>query len=137
MGVRYAIVALIFAALVIFVVGGYVHARRRVRQGMTPLPYHRWMVQRRYYDAGPRYQTYQAPGHTYVMDAYPPPPQAPPPPAYNPADAPPPVYQPQPPPPPGGSKAMADQSYAPLHPPAPDETGIASPGPAAAAPLRS
>ena len=110
MAVRYAVVAILFAFLLIFFVGGYYHARRRLRKGLQPLAYHRWMVRRHMrpqqqhaYMPQQRYpqsQGYQNQG--YQMDHY-----APPPPAYNHADAPPPVYQP----PEGGSKVMADQSY--------------------------
>jgi hypothetical protein len=107
MAVRYAIVALLFAAVLLFFVGGYYHARRRLRKGLPLLAYHRWMVQRRGYDPEARYMTHQQPGHTYVMSDYPPPP-----PAYNPHDAPPPVYQP----PEGGSKVLADQNYTSVQP---------------------
>ncbi|KAK3115552.1 hypothetical protein LTR53_004999 [Teratosphaeriaceae sp. CCFEE 6253] len=107
MAVRYAVVAFLFAFILIFFVGGYYHARRRLRKGLQPLAYHRWMVRR--YLQGPQQHAYMAhqqqqqpPYQGYQMDHY-----APPPPAYNNADAPPPVYQP----PEGGSKVMADQSY--------------------------
>ena len=106
MAVRYAIVALLFAFVLFFFVGGWWHARRRVRKGLPPLAYHRWMVQRyfRPYNADTRYQQHQQPGQTYTMEHYSYPP---PPPAYSSAEVPPPVYQP----PEGGSKVMADQSY--------------------------
>ncbi|KAK5677786.1 hypothetical protein LTS10_009669 [Elasticomyces elasticus] len=109
MAVRYAVVAILFAALILFFVGGYYHGRRRIRKGLPPLAYHRWMVRRymqpnqQYSQAG--YQQYPPPqnrNQDYQMDHF-----APPPPAYNNADAPPPVYQP----PEGGSKVLADQSY--------------------------
>nr|POE49405.1 hypothetical protein CFP56_50322 [Quercus suber] len=132
--VRYIIVAVVFGALLLFFVGGYYHANRRVRKGLAPLPYHRWMVQRRVWGNEPRYNQYaqyparfasQGPeqGQTYRMEGY-----APPPPAYNSELAPPPAYQP----PQGGSKVMADQSYPIVQERGAGEssTGIAAPPPA-------
>ena len=107
---RYAIVIILFAAILLYFVGGYIHAKRRVRKGLPPLRYHRWMAQRRMAPRSYNQQYYQPQGHPgpgYQMENY-----APPPPAYTSADAPPPVYQP----PEGGSKVMADQSYTPLQP---------------------
>ena len=109
MATRYAIAAILFAAILAFFVGGYYHAKRRLRNGQQPLAYHRWMVRRRqvYYPPQPRYDP-NAPGYgpnqgpSYGMEAY-----APPPPAYNNAEVPPPVYQP----PQGATKAMADQNF--------------------------
>nr|POF07872.1 hypothetical protein CFP56_66164 [Quercus suber] len=132
--VRYIIVAVIFGALLLFFVGGYYHATRRVRKGLPPLPYHRWMVQRRIWGSEPRYNQYpHRPAHhvsqgyqqgqTYRMEGY-----APPPPAYNSEHAPPPAYQP----PQGGSKAMADQNFPVVHERSVGEssTGVAAPPPA-------
>ncbi|KAK6398116.1 hypothetical protein LTR65_003196 [Meristemomyces frigidus] len=93
--------SLLFASVLLFFVGGYYHARRRLSKGLPPLPYHRWMVQRRTCEPN-GYAQYQQPGQTYMMSDY-----APAPPAYSSAEMPPPVYQP----PEGGSKIMADQSY--------------------------
>ena len=105
MATRYAIVAFLFGAILLFFVGGYYHAKRRLRKGQAPLPYHRWMVRRQYYyPTQPRYAYPPDPnGPSYGMEGYPPPP-----PAYNNAEAPPPVYQP----PQGATKAMADQNFA-------------------------
>lgn len=109
MGVRYAIVAILFLALLALLVGGYSHAQRRLRRGQPPLRYHRWMLARRHYARG-FYDTNQTYAHyanqngqAYGMTGQPA--YAPPPPAYNHYDAPP-VYQP----PEGGSKIMADQT---------------------------
>lgn len=107
MALRYTIVGLLFASVILFFIGGYYHARRRVKKGLQPLPYHRWMVQRRTYDSETRYAQYQQPGQTYVMNDYPAPP-----PAYSSGEAPPPVYQP----PEGGSKILADQHYTQVRP---------------------
>ena len=138
MAVRYAIVSLLFGSLALFLLFGYWHAKRRIRRGLPPLRYHRWMVRqhlRRAQMGYPHYRTgsgYQYPmpqngqgyrqaqygaaqsGYGYPMESY-----APPPPAYNVNDALPPVYQP----PEGASKVAADQGYvhvAPL-PPTPGE----------------
>lgn len=125
MAVRYAIVGSLFALALLYFVGGYFHALRRLRKGLPPLRYHRWMVQRRlymmnamnngqnnnngsggYYNSGAAY--YGPPGSQqpgqggYQMENYPPPP-----PAYNPQEVPPPTYQP----PEGASKVLADQHY--------------------------
>jgi len=48
MAVRYSIVVILFGAILLYFVGGYFHAKRRVRKGLPPLRYHRWMVNRRY-----------------------------------------------------------------------------------------
>ncbi|KAK5131313.1 hypothetical protein LTR08_001152 [Meristemomyces frigidus] len=119
MAIRYTLASLIFAAALLFLVGGYLHARRRAAQGLPPLPYHRWMLgrQRRHNnnnnDSSPYsqryYAHYQQPPHQqhqqqqqqgYMMNDY-----LPPPPAYHTSELPPPVYQP----PEGGSKVLADQ----------------------------
>ncbi|KAK3714643.1 hypothetical protein LTR37_007623 [Vermiconidia calcicola] len=105
MATRYAIVAILFAFILFFFVGGYYHARSRVNNGQQLLPYHRWMVRRSYYQpAQPRYpfRQDQYNQQSYGMEGYPPPP-----PAYSNEEAPPPVYQP----PQGATKAMADQSF--------------------------
>jgi hypothetical protein len=113
MAVRYAIIALLFALILVYFIGGYYHAKRRASKGLPPLAYHRWMVNRRsrnnynqqYYNPVPYAQPYyQSHDNSYGMQGY-----APPPPAYDGYAAPPPVYQP----PQGGSKVAADQNYAP------------------------
>ena len=118
MTTRYAIVALLFFVLLAFFVGGYYHAKSRIRKGLQPLAYHRWMVKgnatRTAFYPPPARQPYSRdayyhrPGdhQDYAMEHYPPPP-----PAYNNAEVPPPTYQPTPGPPPGATKAMADQSF--------------------------
>lgn len=124
--VRYTIVAILFFLLFAYFLGGYWHARHRVRKNLPPLAYHRWMVKRRsahyprYWGGGgvPMYASH--PHHPHNNPYYMQQPQhpdyygmqgsthAPPPPAYHAGDAPPPVYQP---PPQGGSKVAADQNY--------------------------
>lgn len=105
MAVRYSIIALLFALLLLYFFGGYYHANRRIRKGLPPLAYHRWMVRRRMmypqqYHTAPYYQNRN---QGYNMPSY-----APPPPAYDAHHAPPPVYQP----PEGRSKVAADQNFA-------------------------
>ena len=39
--IKWAVVAAIFFAIVLFFVGGYFHAKRRIRKGQAPLRYHR------------------------------------------------------------------------------------------------
>lgn len=109
MAVRYTIIILIFASIVIFFLGGYWHAQRRIRQGLPPLPYHAWMVRKAYRRQQPQYNYnpyYQQPGPYQQQQGYamhenepplPPPPYTAPPPAYA--------------PPVGASKAMADQTF--------------------------
>ncbi|KAH0144935.1 hypothetical protein KCU67_g12868, partial [Aureobasidium melanogenum] len=122
-GVRYAIIALIFIGIALLLFGAYFHAQRRIRKGLPPLAYHRWLVSRRRYRATPFRQN----NYTYYQQdpAYPPqqghPMQnmngayhgpaefQPPPPAYGNWDAPP-VYQP----PQGASKVAANQNTQPM-----------------------
>lgn len=102
--VRHVIIVLLFAAVLLYLLLGYFHAKRRLRQGLPPKRYHAWMVRRQYRQ--PQYNPYYAPqqqGAGYAMPGY-----QPPPPAYNAFAPPPPAYQP----PEGASKAMADQNFA-------------------------
>jgi len=109
LAVRYIIVVTLFVLVILFLLGGYIHAQRRIRAGLPPLAYHRWLVRRQqarwtaqaHYNPEPHGQ----PG-SYPMQNF-----QPPPPAYNQWDAPP-VYQP----PAGGSKTMADQNIHPVSP---------------------
>ena len=124
MTIRYALAALLFALALLYFIGGYAHARRRLSRNLPPLRYHRWMVtsSRRYRGQHPvnsaaYMQRYQSPfqhqqqqqgygqgegmgAGGYMMNEY-----APPPPAYHSSEVPPPVYQP----PEGASKVLADQ----------------------------
>ncbi|KAK4498818.1 hypothetical protein PRZ48_009328 [Zasmidium cellare] len=109
MAIRYTIIILIFASLVLFFLGGYYHAQRRLRKGLPPLPYHAWMVRRRqprynYYQQPHPYYQHPGPQQAYAMHENEPP--LPPPPYM----APPPAYAP----PAGASKAMADQTFHPV-----------------------
>lgn len=151
MAVRYTIVAILFLLIFLYFIGGYWHARRRLRKNLAPLPYHRWMVKRHLYPRPGQYYSYGPQAHGVPMYAHPhyqnngPPQQfpqhpdyygmqgsshAPPPPAYHAGDAPPPVYQP----PQGGSKVAADQSYAEVSRGGEGSEDVQAPGPAAGRP---
>lgn len=121
-GVRYAVVALVFIGLALILFGAYFHARHRIRKGLQPLAYHRWLVTRRRYTPAPYPQNRYA---YYQQDPAYPPQQGvpmqnmgpyggpaefqPPPPAYGNWE-PPPVYQP----PQGASKVAANQNIQPM-----------------------
>ncbi|KAI4270459.1 MAG: hypothetical protein LQ337_006670 [Flavoplaca oasis] len=121
--IRWVIVAALLFGLFLLVAGGYVHARRRVRRGQTPLRYHRWLLprsQRRFQPAQPF--PYQQ--NPYEMYPYP----APPPAYHNNGGPPPPRYEP----PQGASKMNpSQQTFAP-GPPQAVEASNAGPAPAAA-----
>lgn len=106
MAIRYTIICVIFASILLYFVGGYLHARRRLRKGLPPLAYHRWMVQRSVRYQQPVYNPYAQ--HDPYSQGYNMPGYQPPPPAYQPPqrDAPPAYTPPQ-----GASKAMADQNW--------------------------
>jgi hypothetical protein len=109
---RYIILCVLFTLLLGYFVGGYAHARRRLKKGLAPLPYHRWMVQRKVQYARPQQQHYTPYGpysHDPYAEGYQMHGTGPPPPAYQ-RDGPP-AYAP----PEGASKVMADQHY--HHPP--------------------
>ncbi|KAK3063097.1 hypothetical protein LTS18_002756 [Coniosporium uncinatum] len=130
--VKWIIVGIIFAIFF-----ACFHARRRIRKGLPPLAYHRWLVPRSaqrghhqnqyaYYAQQPPQQGgYYGQGNAYGMQTY-----AEPPPQYNHNDVPP-TYQP----PQGGSKADPSQLYMPPAGPPPagsssQETGVVAPAPA-------
>ncbi|ETI25900.1 hypothetical protein G647_02677 [Cladophialophora carrionii CBS 160.54] len=45
--VKWAIIAGIFLIFSLYFIGGYLHAQRRMKRGLPPLAYHRWLVTRR------------------------------------------------------------------------------------------
>ncbi|KAI9744559.1 MAG: hypothetical protein M1818_002088 [Claussenomyces sp. TS43310] len=102
--IRWAIFASIVGILVLYMVFGYMHAQRRIKKGLPPLTYHRWLLsRRRRARLGPsaniplpNYSTHQ-PNEYYGS-------YAPPPPVYDPNFQPPPTYQP-----PEGSKTDSSQ----------------------------
>lgn len=116
---RWAIIFTIIGLFIAYLVGGYYHASYRVRKGLLPRGYHRWMIKPavlaqidpRYGPARPPHAPYYAPPHGYT---------------YRPADhygmgsmPPPPVYDPNAPrppayvPPEGGSKVNPVQDGGP------------------------
>lgn len=100
LAIRYAIVVFLFLVIVLFLLFSYLHAQQRIKRGLPPLGYHRWLVTRR---SHPRYN-FQNPNAYYMGTNMPA--QQPGPPPYNNWDVPP-QYQP----PIGASKAMANQNY--------------------------
>ncbi|KAK4942339.1 hypothetical protein LTR10_017946 [Elasticomyces elasticus] len=90
--IKWAVIASLLVLFFLFFLGGYLHARRRMRKGLPPLAYHRWLVPRsqriafaqrypQYAHQAGFYRTTQTPyghGHAYPMGAY-----GPPPPAYH------------------------------------------------------
>ncbi|EON64264.1 hypothetical protein W97_03495 [Coniosporium apollinis CBS 100218] len=131
----YTVKYVVFAAIVLFIivwfVGGYYHAQRRMKKGLPPLAYHRFLVNRRqraqfdptyqhpqhHYTVYPLHRPYymQQQQNGYQMQNYPEPP-----PLYS-HDVPP-AYQG----PPGGSKANPQQEW---HIPAPgQESGVTTHG---------
>ncbi|KJZ77452.1 hypothetical protein HIM_03176 [Hirsutella minnesotensis 3608] len=115
--VKWVITLVFFVVIMGYFVGGYLHARRRLRKGLQPLAYHRCLVARRMQP--PQYQTgwpQAGYGGYYQPNAYP----------MNNTNAPP-VYDPNRPPvymaPPadGGSKVDPSQwtNRAPEENPAP------------------
>ncbi|KAF1812324.1 hypothetical protein P152DRAFT_397807 [Eremomyces bilateralis CBS 781.70] len=131
---KWVIVGTIFFFLLTWIVGGYLHARHRVRKGLPPLRYHRWLLsrsQRARFDPGPgAYYHAQPYGWSYRMDGR----HVEPPPVYS-NDLPP-TYQP----PAGASKINPNQNIpqrttmSPPPPPAPTNNGGPSQGSNAAAP---
>jgi len=135
--IRWTIFAIFFLFLA-FIVIGYWHARQRVRKGLAPLRYHRWLLNRTrqpgydpsYQNPSVFYQPYSASGQ-YGMH---PMPQPMPPPMYDPNAPMPPTYQP----PEGATKVDPSQwrSQPTRRPaegedPAPDYEAPAGPPPAA------
>ncbi|PQE18853.1 Ubiquitin- ligase sel1 protein [Rutstroemia sp. NJR-2017a WRK4] len=92
--IRWSVFFGLFGLFLIWVIGGYWHAKRRISKGLTPLAYHRWLLSRRqramydpaYQDPPVYYTTYPPPGQ-YGMHPMPPP-------MYDPNAQMPPTYQP-------------------------------------------
>jgi hypothetical protein len=93
---------------------GYLHAQSRIKKGLRPLAYHRFLVSRRQMaQVDPNYQYPQAEARPYFhnqqyfgMQNMP---NMPPPPVYDPNAARPPMYPGPPSPPDGGSKVDPSQ----------------------------
>jgi len=110
--VKWGIIGGIFVVFLALFLGGHWHAQRRIKKGLQPLPYHRWLLTRsqRARFASPRQNNFsfyrQQDG--YAMHGY-----APPPPAYNRDADNAPAYTP----PQGASKINPSQNYAEMPPP--------------------
>ncbi|KIW65633.1 hypothetical protein PV04_07875 [Phialophora macrospora] len=145
--IKWAIIAAIFLIFSLYFVGGYLHAKRRMKRGLPPLAYHRWLVTRRqkaaFANQHPQYagqfsfyraqQAHAGPGgygsahgQTYQMGGmY----GGPPPPAYNEPEYVPPYT--------GPNKVDPDQRYTPPSGPPPAATATTAPAvPAAPEPAR-
>lgn len=134
--IKWAVIAGILVAFFLFFILGYLHARRRMRKGLPPLAYHRWLVPRQQRMAFAQrypqhahhlsyYPAQQAPyghGPAYAMGAYGPPPPAYHEPEYVPA------YTPEAPK--GPNKVDPDQNYVPPTGPPPTTAELAVPSPA-------
>lgn len=107
--VRWSLFLAFLLLITVYLGGGYAHARSRLRKGLMPLRYHRWMIKRshlaqldpRYAPPQPAYGTYR-PADAYGMNG-----NMPPPPVYDPNAARPPIYSP----PEGASKINPAQGY--------------------------
>ncbi|KAK6533139.1 hypothetical protein TWF281_007294 [Arthrobotrys megalospora] len=90
--IKWTIGAIIFAIIIAYFGGGYIHAKNRMSKGLEPLSYHRWMVRRQMPQAYPSHFNGNAGGYgNYGGYAEP---YQPPPPVYNPTQGPPPSYYP-------------------------------------------
>jgi len=102
--VRWGIFGGIILLFILYMVIGYWHATRRLRKGLSPLAYHRWLLNRQqraqfdpsYRNPSVEYNTYRQ--EQYGMQSFPPP-------VYDPNSLPPPTYQP----PSGGTKVDPSQ----------------------------
>ncbi|PNH37248.1 hypothetical protein VD0004_g9539 [Verticillium dahliae] len=125
--VKWSLFLAFFLLLMGYLIGGYLHAKRRLKKGLLPLAYHRWMVRRAVLaQVDPRYgRPHQQPayyatyrpgygeayahghGHGHGHGGYGMQNMPPPPPMYDPSSARPPMYVP----PEGGSKVDPSQTY--------------------------
>jgi len=112
--VKWAIIAALLGIFLIFFLGGHYHAKNRMKRGLQPLPYHRWLVNRnqqaRFQPPPQNNFSFYRQQDGYAMHGY-----APPPPAYNPNAENVPAYTP----PEGASKINPTQNYAEIPPPGP------------------
>lgn len=120
--VKWSIVAAIFLIAFVWFIGGYYHAQSRMRNGMPPLAYHKWLVRRsqreRFQSQNNIFLHEQPQGYNASYPTY-----ALPPPVYNPTYVPPPPYQP----PQGASKASPSQQW-PMPTPGQPQAGESSGG---------
>jgi len=130
---KWAILGALFGFFFLWFVGGYLHAKSRLKKGKPLLAYHRWLVSRqtrsRYGQAPPQNhftfynmqrRPYPPPNQPYVPrtdGAYPEPP-----PVYTGNDAPPSYYAPPPQGAPGVPKPYGQQP--PVYATGPQQTGV-------------
>ncbi|MCJ1425776.1 hypothetical protein MMC29_003676 [Sticta canariensis] len=104
--IKWAVIGAVFLIALLWFVGGYYHAQRRMKRGLRPLAYHRWLLPRSQRARFPPHNVFsihqQQAGYNdgYQMQSYPPP-------AYDSSHAPPPAYQP----PQGASKINPSQEW--------------------------
>ncbi|KAJ9661803.1 hypothetical protein H2198_001768 [Neophaeococcomyces mojaviensis] len=113
--IRWVIVAVLIGLVLLFLIGGYLHAQRRMKNNLPPLRYHSWLVSRRqrerFFPPRPQVYYHHAPygyqhggyqhGQAVPLNTY-----GPAPPAYGEHEWVPPYQPPQ-----GGSKVDPDQNY--------------------------
>ncbi|MCJ1237482.1 hypothetical protein MMC14_005468 [Varicellaria rhodocarpa] len=93
LAIKWAVFGSLFLILMLWFTVGYWHAQRRMRKGLRPLAYHRWMIpyeQRKPFEPSlqNQFSFYRVNDNAeYGMDAMPPP-------VYNPNSVAPPTYQP-------------------------------------------
>ncbi|KAK3372469.1 hypothetical protein B0H63DRAFT_297905 [Podospora didyma] len=139
--VKWSLFLILTTAIGLYLLLGYLHAKKRIRKGLPPLAYHRWLVSRGdLARVDPRYQYPQAAAYQYNgnlnnqqqygMHSMPPP-------VYDPNSARPPQYEG--PPPEGATKTnpsqwnstaepargQQDEEYAPPSGPPPTTTTLA------------
>jgi hypothetical protein len=116
--IKWAVVGGIFLLTLGFLLFSYIHATRRLKKGIAPLRYHRWLLSRRQRSL----HEPQFAQQDFVYQMAPPP--------YNPNYPMPPTYQP----PQGGSKINPTQSFYGNPPPGPPPGRRASPEPVPSVP---
>jgi len=99
--VKWSALLALFVIFFLWITLGYYHARRRIKAGLKPLSYHKWLVPRSQREPQPpqNARSYYAPGSFGMQGQQP----AEPPPVYSNTDMPP-TYQP----PEGGSKVALE-----------------------------
>ncbi|KAH3948309.1 hypothetical protein HBI56_126510 [Parastagonospora nodorum] len=114
--IKWIILGVIFALFMAWFVGGYIHAKQRLKKGLPLLGYHRFLIsyseRKRHGQVPQNHFTFYAQEQPYYPQGQQPPyaqrpgagPYAEPPPMYNNADAPPQYFAP-----PGASKASPNQ----------------------------
>lgn len=97
--VKWSVLLALFVIFFLWITLGYYHARRRIKAGLKPLAYHKWLVPRSQREPQPvqNARAYYTPGNFGMQE------HAEPPPVYSNTDMPP-SYQP----PEGGSKVALE-----------------------------